>query len=353
MLYFVYMTLVIRAHKRESSFELIRIIAQILIVVYHILGYIVYPMAGVDFYKAIWFPLHIGVPLFVLISGYFGIKSSVKGFVKFVSLVFVLQIPYIIQEALITEGGAKTIFGYVPFFISRTRFWFIRTYVFLYLLSPVINKYLKDINLTQRLLLLGSLFWISDYIGMLGSDGSLLNGKNVVTFLLYYSIGNTLSYYKTKWENWNSKYLLAIFITINIIVIGFFSFFGFESILGQIWRRVFFAYCSPLLLGNAILVFLILGKMKVKSTFINNVAKASLTIYIIHETFVITVIKPVVIWLYEMNNCVPCVLAEVFFVTIISVILCVIFYWMLTPLWKLIERFSNSCQLHLEKLKKI
>ena len=60
--------------KRDSSFELIRVIAQYFIVLYHILLVIVYKNTNIEFYHAIWLPLHIGVPLFVMISGYFRIK---------------------------------------------------------------------------------------------------------------------------------------------------------------------------------------------------------------------------------------------------------------------------------------
>ena len=89
--------------QRESSFELLRLIAQILIVYYHILLFVVYPTYGLAIYKALWFPLHIGVPLFVLISGFFCIKPSIKGFVKLLGMVFVLQLPNTIIS--IAQGG--------------------------------------------------------------------------------------------------------------------------------------------------------------------------------------------------------------------------------------------------------
>ena len=81
---------------RESSFELIRLLAQFMIVLYHIFSVIIYPESNEPFYKAIWLPLHIGVPLFVLISGYWGIRASVKGVVKLVGMLFVLQVPLLI-----------------------------------------------------------------------------------------------------------------------------------------------------------------------------------------------------------------------------------------------------------------
>ena len=92
---------------RESSFELLRIIAQYMIVFYHILLFIVYADTGSPIYKAMWLPLHIGVPLFVIISGYFGIKANVKRLIKLLGLVFVFQVPYLIISNII--GGERIV----------------------------------------------------------------------------------------------------------------------------------------------------------------------------------------------------------------------------------------------------
>lgn len=97
------MTNIIR--ERESSYELIRVIAQYFIVLYHLLLVIVYKNTNVEFYRAIWIPLHIGVPLFVMISGYFGIKTDVRRLFKLIGMVFVLQVPLLITDTII-GGGA-------------------------------------------------------------------------------------------------------------------------------------------------------------------------------------------------------------------------------------------------------
>lgn len=126
--------------KRESSFELIRIIAQFMIVLYHILSVAIFPTTQDSFYKALWLPLHIGVPLFILISGYFGIKASIKGLIKLIGIIFILQVPLLIINYYIHGENLKEIIK-ISFFISNTPFWFMRTYLFLYLFSPVINLY--------------------------------------------------------------------------------------------------------------------------------------------------------------------------------------------------------------------
>ena len=67
----------IAVNQRESSFELLRILSQVFIVLYHIC----YLWQGKEyscqpFFQAVSTPLHIGVVVFVLLSGYFTIKLS-------------------------------------------------------------------------------------------------------------------------------------------------------------------------------------------------------------------------------------------------------------------------------------
>lgn len=330
--------------ERESAFELLRIIAQFMIVFYHILYFIVYPASGEPFLKAIWYPLHIGVPLFVFISGYFGIKPSVKGFVKLAGMVFVLQLPSIAQDVVI--NGLDDCPGRVfklTFFISYTPFWFVRTYVFLYLFSPVINKFLDSITLQRRIYLLAVLFYLGIYIAILGADGSLKDGKNLITFLLYYVVGNTLRTYKANWQKYDMKKIVCVFVIFNSIVVALFSCWC-GRFANFIWNRLFFTYCSPMLLLNAIIFFIIIGKLDLKSKIINDIAKSSLAIFIIHRTFLFSLIGPLVMYFYGINNSICLTLLNVTSVTVITLILCVVFYWALSPVWKMINRAGGYVQ---------
>ena len=86
---------------RESQFELLRILAQWMIVLYHLLlMFTKNYQSNHPIYQGIQIPLHIGVILFVLISGYFGIKRSFTGMVKLLAMTVVYCVPI----ALISNG---------------------------------------------------------------------------------------------------------------------------------------------------------------------------------------------------------------------------------------------------------
>lgn len=69
-------------NERESSFELLRLISQYFIVLYLYLLFI----AKIDddpLNKAIQMPLHVGVIIFVLLSGYFSTLPHLKNLLNF------------------------------------------------------------------------------------------------------------------------------------------------------------------------------------------------------------------------------------------------------------------------------
>ena len=152
--------------QRESSFELMRLVSMFLIVFYHFFLFFLYPLYGDVFYKAIQMPLHIGVLLFVLISGYFGIKATPKGLIKLVGMMAVYYLPLQLVYICLHPGGvnSKEILK-VLLFVSHTPYWFMRTYIFLFLFAPIINMYLSLVTDKKRILLLATLFFIGIYLG--------------------------------------------------------------------------------------------------------------------------------------------------------------------------------------------
>lgn len=280
-------TLQVDVSKRESQFELIRILAQFFIIVYHIYLFFIYPVTNNPFHKAIWLPLHVGVILFILISGWFGIKTNVKSFVRLITMMALLYFP--LQLMWIIKEGVNSTFELftIPFFITWSPFWFMRTYVFLFLLAPFLNFYLENALKRQKIYLLFVLFVISYYVGSWGADSSLSDGKNVITFAFLYTLGHFLREYRDKLRRISSRVLLSMYILYNITIVTIFSFPNAIPGAGFLYERVFFSYCSVGLLINAVMLFLLLSRLKFSSRVINIVGGASLTMYMLHSANII------------------------------------------------------------------
>lgn len=330
--------------QRESSFELLRLISQYMIVIGHVLQVIVTPASGEPFYKAIMFPLHVAVPCFVMISGFFGIKASIKGLVNLLKFVVVLYVPLLLIKLIVMGGGTNDILAIV-FPVSRTNTWFIRTYLWLFLLSPLVNKALENSTLQQKFIYALCLFAISNYAGTIGNDVSLTEGKNIVAFLFYYLIGHILSLTKDMWKKIERKKLLFIYVLCNVIIVSLVTIYGGNRIVNGVFEFCFVRYNSPFLWLNAILTFMLITGFSFQSITINKMAKTCLSIYLLHCSFVSwMLVKPVMDYLMSFSNSILFVFASTCFVALMIVFVCIAVHFALSPIWLAFDRIGAYLQ---------
>ena len=286
---------------RSSNIELLRIVALWMIVAYHTIAFCIYqhyPNVD-DIYHAIWLPLHVGVPVFVLISGYFRIKPSVKGVVRLLSYMFIYTVPVGLVDVYLNGGGifdmAKKLL-----FVSNSPFWFMRTYFCLYVLSPIINRMLDNSDKKEWGLAIVLLSIVAIYIGMVHFDDSLNSGKNVVNFALIYVLGASVNKFQIyrKLERW--KFLVA-YLALNCVEMGVYMLFA-GNIVGEAFHYGCFQYCSPVLILNAILLLCWFLNIDFHSKTINWLAKSSLAIYLLHTLILYSLIAPVAQLIYEWNS---------------------------------------------------
>lgn len=322
---------------RESNIELLRLISQYYIVFYHILLLFVYPTTGIILYKALWLPLHVGVVIFVLISGFFTIKPSSKGLWKLLAVFFIYSLPevtYNISHANNHKEIVKSLF-----ILSNTHFWFIKTYIFLYLLSPLTNYYFEKATMRQKCYMLFALAFVAQYMALTNGDINMKDGKNVINFIFIYFVGHMLSQYKDKWKEIPFYPIVISYIILNCLIIYIYIKF-YNSTLGYYIWDFFFPYSSPGLLLNSILVFILIGKMSLKSKLINYTAASSLAIYLIHAN------RPYLVGLlgkcsiFVANQTIDrtfLMITILGLLSLVTIIVCIFIDKMLTPLWNKIN----------------
>lgn len=279
---------------RNSSFELLRLISMWMILLYHF--HLVLASRSSDFvlFKAIQLPLHIAVLNFILISGYFNIRFSINGISKLLSkIVFyaflIFGVYCIIQlfKGNPSNINLKLLINNL-FCISRTDLWFIRSYVLLYLFAPFLNQLLQQQNLRQRIFMICCLMMFSSYFGVIGTDNSLSDGKNLINFMLLYSIGYSMSQFKIN-ERVSLKSSLSAYFILSVVIFSSYILTA-DTILGKLIWKFSFNYNSPLLIASALLFFLCFTKIKIQSSVINYLSLSVFAVYIIHEN---QFIKPI------------------------------------------------------------
>ncbi len=143
---------------RRSNFELLRIIAMVFICLYHYtVDLFKYTVHSGDFVYKItagtYIPFgEVGVVLFVLITGYFMIdkKFNIKRFLKIILDTFFYSYSILIIVLVFTHIPVTKIQIYRSLFpMAEGIYWFITTYLMLYILIPVLNKIFNSLNKKQ------------------------------------------------------------------------------------------------------------------------------------------------------------------------------------------------------------
>lgn len=276
--------------QRQSNIELLRCFAMLCIIVYHLL---LFALGGVHtdtkLYQAMQIPLHIGVPIFVLISGYFGIHFSLRGLMRLCSKGYIYFIPLgLIPAVVIGQEGVKDLLKHV-FIFGFDAQWYLNTYLYLFLFSPIINRYLANMTHFQRTYLLVILAFMSIYIGnVTEGDVCLVEGKNLTNFILLYVLGNTIRKEQQKINGMSQYKLVGGYVLFNILLV--LGFMYVPLVAGKIWKYSY-AYDSPIIMLNSIWAFCIFSKLSINSRFVNWIGSGIFACYLLQ--------CPPVIW----KNC--------------------------------------------------
>lgn len=263
--------------RRNSSFELLRIILIVMILVEHGNMWFVgggYSSEAEHFTKAFVESLCIGsVNAFVLISGWFGIRSGLKKIGDLAFMVFFCTIPLLIAALALgwlSLSELTTFNGIYEYIFGGHAYWFIVDYIGLLILSPVLNKGVDalDRRSFRNLLLAGyAIILIYDFIfrvPVLGSEG----GYSVLWFLFLYMLGRYMHIH-------GLEFISRFRVSLLILTVALQTFLFYYGLIGM-------RYTNPLILLEAVCMISIFRKWHFHNSFINYAASGCLMAYMLH-----------------------------------------------------------------------
>lgn len=319
---------------RDSNYELLRIISMIWIIIWHtvINSALLYRTSGsVNFsFNFLFMIIVVHVNLFMLITGYYQSKSEFK-LKKVIS--FLLQIA----------------------FYNSYSYWFFSCYIITYIISPFLNKFIVNLDKKEFKKLIGCLVLCFSVLPFL--TGNLLfstNGYSVYQFVLMYFIGAYIRKF-----NLNKNLLKKINISqkrvIYIVIFILCTIFNFSLIylqkqmavldsnilnsLANIMKDYSIFYNNPLVIIQAISLFLLFGTFDFKNKVINKISSLTFGVYLIHESYYMRM--NLYKWIRIDNGKMiygKSILLKVFVCAIIIFILCAIIEWIRQLLFKLISK---------------
>jgi surface polysaccharide O-acyltransferase-like enzyme len=274
---------------RESNFELLRLVCMFYIVLHHFIVHgLKLEYVNIEGGGGVWLVMNaffvIAVNCFILISGYFSIKTQWKGFFHLYGMCAFYGILFLIISTIYGDdiNMKRIIYSFLPF--SQSGLWFIRCYFYLILLSPMLNKIVDFCKKKEYVRLL--LFWsiLTFYCGFLWRGDVNNQGYNVMNFMFLYLIGRFIAIYT---ENVITTKRRTIYLCIYLLCSAIIGILGISIIRLNIscnWLFIYiYPYNSPLVIISSIAFVMFFRSIKIQNKRINWCAQSILAVYLIHE----------------------------------------------------------------------
>ena len=245
------------------------------------------------------------VDIFVCLSGWFGIRPSVRGFSNFVfQCLFWLIGLYIIT--LLIGTSTFSIQGIKGCLALTKLNWFIKAYILLYILAPVLNAFVEKASQKEFRNVLIAFFAFEFVYGWIfsGSTLHIVGGYSTISFIGLYLLARYVRLYQPRISLKSKRFYIvslciapicvtAAYITPPILGIN-------TTALGGLW----ISYISPYCIAFSMFMIMLFSKIKIQSSAINWVAASSFAVFLIHT-------NPNTLWhfkdfllnLYEKTNC--------------------------------------------------
>lgn len=214
-----------------------------------------------------------GVNLFILISGYFGIRLKWRSLLNLVAILLFFNAITLVFRCTIYDytpmkGDVASLF--LP--LSHSWWWFARNYLMLMLLSPAINLIIEKSCKKQKLYIICILAYLSCVSGYLFKNSVNESGFTLFNFVFIYMLGNCIKRYMQA-DRIKTTHLAITYTLSTVSLIAYHHFYKFPS------------YNNPVLIIAAVSLFGLFLKMKShNSPAINSIAQCMFPVYLLQDS---------------------------------------------------------------------
>lgn len=280
-------------NKRDSSIEILRIIAMFFIVFYH---YIIHGGFDLDtselsinkYILQIFQLGKVGVDIFVLITGYFMIHSKYS-FKKVIKLVSQVQFYTIGFYVIFLFAGAEkfSIFGLISkiFPTAFYQYWFFTAYIVLYIFTPYINKFLKGLLKKEHLHLIIIMLIMWSLMPTLKISN--MYGSEVLQFFMLYCIGAYIKLHMNFSKNIIRRLGIVLVVVCGGVMMSSVIVFDVLGIKYAVFMRnaiQFYGQESIFVIGVSVGLLLLFSQLEIGTNkFINLISSCTFGIYLIQS----------------------------------------------------------------------
>lgn len=218
----------------------------------------------------------VGVNVFILISGWFGITPSVKGVFNILYQVFFFGIVILLLG--IVMGLPIPVKELLYVFFGGAYYWFVPAYLGLYCFSPVLNHFVENSssNVIRRVIV--SFFLLEFIFGWITQTGRYMDGNSFISFIGLYLLARYVRLYSDCLIKLSPLVDFIFYLILSIVpsIINFLGMKYFSRELAPMY------YSSPFVISAALFLLLCFSKLKISSKMINWIASSVFSIYLVH-----------------------------------------------------------------------
>lgn len=265
---------------RSSNIELCRIVAILLVIIGHAATY---TQGDLQSYNTCWTPALfmrgfsvVGVNVFVLISGWFGINVKKESVINLLYIVLFCGVLRCVALAYLGDLNWKNLF------VLSTTNWFVIAYLGLLILSPVLNSFVSNCTQRQLQVFLITFFVYQTWMGWFPSlpyYEDFRGGYSILSFVGIYLLSRYFRLYGI--PSWINRYAILLYFILSIIIAGA-AYINIRFSLPLTY--VVYKYNNPIVLLSSVCLFSFFLNLQIsKINMINHFAKSSLSVILLHE----------------------------------------------------------------------
>lgn len=279
--------------ERQSNMELLRIVAMLLVLLVHV-NY--FSLEAPTLTEICTVPLSsffrmefealalVCVNVFVLISGYFGIRPSFKGVAKFLFQIIFFQ--FVIYSGCVLFGKVDfSWYGLLKNVIPQQR-WFIWAYLGLMLASPVLNAFVETVSKKSLEKYLIVFFVLQFVTGWLLVFWNLWKGGySAASFCGLYLLARYIRLYSPKITMLKRRWYIIGYLsvtTLSAVLVFVVDYVCKNEVVYKFLDIRFLPYTSLQTILGSVCLLLYFSKLSVHSKFINWVASSAFAVYLVH-----------------------------------------------------------------------
>ena len=218
--------------------------------------------------------------VFVLISGWYGMRFRLERFAAFLFQLFFFALSGFLVAALLMPETALTRNGVGSvFLLSVSDYWFAKIYLLLYLAAPLLNFLIERTSprLLRRLLWMS--FGVIMVYGWLYPDsGFHLSGTSPLFFMWLYVLGRHLRLHCSPLCRFSARVYFFIYVASSLVV----SVIEWLGTRGSLHTASCYDLNSPLFILSAVALLLFFSRLSVSGRWISWVASSCFAVYLLH-----------------------------------------------------------------------